>query len=656
MGSIPDQFPISLRAWPSEENSVNALPSLISRINFERGDFRNVSEESLREEIRQIEAGTGANAEDDGSSDEEEEQPDRLKELMTAREEMVMQIEQAHTATIFALDFVSLLLSKDTPVQASSSISPIIRDAVGMGTLGADKVQASRVSETQKQDNMRIAKGWKIQNINKSVESILASATRLEQEIESETKYWEQVLAVSEKGWAVCRLPQERHTLGVRFGFSEAAPTFKNRSLAALRRNPDGSVYLDQGVISSGPHQLRVRIRTDGVETGEVSLASAVPADAAIEDFILQARNTIFNEELWQELNRESRTLASYGVRAHETMITCPISPSKTMVLDLVPMEEATSAKPGADNNLAEGLSLVLKILLGYTHRKNYRRRIKPQPPISALKRPNPPYDLLRPIITRLSHQDSLTSLNRLFSSICRTLQSTGLAPTPNYTIATTSAGTSNELTAAENIIITLLDRLEVTTTLTLTPSLTLTIKSRTAQYLVGNPHQGGMAGTIHLPSISTPSPLPETFKVPPNLHNFEEVKDFVYWVVSCGLATAFVAENGDETSIEAAGKLGWYATSQANVLRKSFEGKGRSKQLCFDVKEGEKLEVRWEWLNGANTGKATRKLMPGEGLYNWQCKNLHVNGEIEEVVKSLDDVVEEAGKWIVAKNDSVGD
>lgn len=119
------------------------------------------------------------------------------------------------------LDFVSLLLSKDTPVQASLSISPALREAVALGTLGADKVQDARVSKSQKQDNRRIAKGWKLQSLTDTAHSILASATRLEKEIEKETKYWEQILTVSENGWAICRLPQERHTLGVRFGFAE---------------------------------------------------------------------------------------------------------------------------------------------------------------------------------------------------------------------------------------------------------------------------------------------------------------------------------------------------------------------------------------------------------------------------------------------------
>lgn len=127
----------------------------------------------------------------------------------------------AHHGAAFALDFVSLLLSKDTPVQASLTMAPDLKELVGVGTLGADKIHTSRVTEAKKNDNKRIAKGWKIQNLNKTVDTILESATRLEKEMETETKYWEQVLAVSDRGWAVCRLPNEKHTLGVRFGFSE---------------------------------------------------------------------------------------------------------------------------------------------------------------------------------------------------------------------------------------------------------------------------------------------------------------------------------------------------------------------------------------------------------------------------------------------------
>jgi mediator of RNA polymerase II transcription subunit 17 len=120
-----------------------------------------------------------------------------------------------------ALDFISLLLSKDTPVQASLSISPALRDVVSLGTLGSDKLSESRVTPSQRDENKRVARGWKLQSLNDTVDSLLSSASRLEKEIETETKYWEEILTISEKGWAICRIPQEKHTLGVRFGFAE---------------------------------------------------------------------------------------------------------------------------------------------------------------------------------------------------------------------------------------------------------------------------------------------------------------------------------------------------------------------------------------------------------------------------------------------------
>jgi mediator of RNA polymerase II transcription subunit 17 len=107
----------------------------------------------------------------------------------------------------------------------------------GTGTLGMDKIQASRVTDAQKEDNRRVAKGWKIQNLNKTVDTILESATRLEKEMETETKYWEQVLAVSDSGWAVCRLPNEKHTLGVRFGFSECKWSLSVESIRFINKN-----------------------------------------------------------------------------------------------------------------------------------------------------------------------------------------------------------------------------------------------------------------------------------------------------------------------------------------------------------------------------------------------------------------------------------
>jgi mediator of RNA polymerase II transcription subunit 17 len=94
MGSIPGQLPISLRAWPTKDDKAVPLSSLISRINSERGSFREVTEEALTEEINKAETRLSITDDDDHSVVEDvEDEADRSKELMKARGEILGQLE-----------------------------------------------------------------------------------------------------------------------------------------------------------------------------------------------------------------------------------------------------------------------------------------------------------------------------------------------------------------------------------------------------------------------------------------------------------------------------------------------------------------------------------------------------------------------------------
>jgi mediator of RNA polymerase II transcription subunit 17, fungi type len=98
MSALPNQFPISLRSWPSNDGDLNkSLPLLIQRINSERGGFLDLDEDALREEIAKAAAGAETGEDGAASPEEEEEKPDRMKELMTARDEMLAQIEYAQS-------------------------------------------------------------------------------------------------------------------------------------------------------------------------------------------------------------------------------------------------------------------------------------------------------------------------------------------------------------------------------------------------------------------------------------------------------------------------------------------------------------------------------------------------------------------------------
>ncbi|KAG4443503.1 hypothetical protein IFR05_000976 [Cadophora sp. M221] len=606
MDTIPNEFPISLRSWPSA-NSNDALPSIIQRINLERGGFKNITEESLREEIAREELNNGDNGD---SSSEDEEEPDRAKELNTAREEFIGQIEQAHQASMLALDFISLLLSKDAPVQASLSLSPDLQAMVGAKTLGADKLAAPRTTEAQKQDNRNIAKGWKVQHLNKTVDSILASATRLEKEIEHETKYWEQVLAVSEKGWAICRLPNQRHILGVRFGFSESSPAFKGRSLAALKRKADGTISLDQGLADAEPKTLRVRIEVNGSFTGSSILRKAVPQNSPVEALILQARNTIFSEELWQELNRESRILEP--VRSKDNTLVYQLTDTKTMVLDLVPLEEEPLQSTGPDDAIAEGIFLALNILLSSAHRLAYRKRTQLPPPIVLEKRTTPPLNLLRPFITRVKHQEMISKLRDILRPLHRVLSSLYLDHPPTYTQIPTVWPPQPNLTVAERTVLALTERLEVTATLTMTPTTTLTIKAQT--------HYQPTIFPQFVLSISPESPLHTTCPPPSRTESLTVLQDYIYYATSCVLASIFVPSPqppletpspSPPTNIQ---PLEWTQTTTPSILTKPLTPLTKTKQLAFTIRTTPQstsrggprtiLRVQWEWARGDLTGR----------------------------------------------------
>lgn len=120
-----------------------------------------------------------------------------------------------------SLNFVSLLLSKANPAAVTQTISPELRDLIPLGTLGATKANAAWITTERKDDNRLVAKGWKSRDVNKSIDSILASATRLESEIQKETTYWEEILSIHDKGWSVSKVPRRKGVLGVRLGSSE---------------------------------------------------------------------------------------------------------------------------------------------------------------------------------------------------------------------------------------------------------------------------------------------------------------------------------------------------------------------------------------------------------------------------------------------------
>lgn len=127
----------------------------------------------------------------------------------------------ATNTAMLTLDSLSLLLSKQNPTQASATLSKHLREIVGIGTLGADRLEDSNLTSAKEKDQEEVAQGLTIIEINNTRDSATSATEFLQREVELEGKYWEEIIGVQKSGWAVCKMTHDKRLLGVRFGFPE---------------------------------------------------------------------------------------------------------------------------------------------------------------------------------------------------------------------------------------------------------------------------------------------------------------------------------------------------------------------------------------------------------------------------------------------------
>ncbi|RJE24830.1 hypothetical protein PHISCL_02850 [Aspergillus sclerotialis] len=333
---------------------------------------------------------------------------------------------------MFALDFVSLLLSKHSPRQTETSMSAYLKQVAPVGSLNAEIINPPPKPEGAVDDTKAVSRGWRLQSFDAAANKLLRAATRLEDEVATETRYWGEVLAVKDKGWKVCRMPRERQTLGVQYGFLEATPIFRDRGLASLRRGEDGSLVLDKGLVPQRPRAIRVRVKDHGRFTGSSTLHKPTSsAEAPIEGRILQARDTLFEEELFHELIREARTMAGNGVTMRRDSIQVSGADEQEILVDLVDADQDLLPDEAEvtheDDCLANAISHAIHILLSFSHRQNLHRRMQIPPPLTTKRRHTPEYQLLRPIVAYLQHTSHVRWLESFLQDIYAILKSAGL-------------------------------------------------------------------------------------------------------------------------------------------------------------------------------------------------------------------------------------
>lgn len=669
----PSSF--ALGPLPLGERRPQNLSDFIQRVNSERGGFRNITEDSLREEA-EVEANgvveskevdvLDGKAQDDDSAD----QPGP-EEFQTAISEVYQQAEYvffsatmskhytwseglanttyyrvAHQNAMLALDFLSLLLTKEDSPQASASLSPALRELVGTGVLGVDKLAKSTITEARLQDHKTVATGWKLANIEKTVDSLLTSASRLQKEMTVEAKYWEEILAVSDKGWAITHVPNELQNLGVRYGFSEAAPAFRKTSLAPMRRGDDGSVDLDCGSILGESKRLLVMLEDNGKIVGRSTLSKPLPPDAPLEDRVLEARNTIFAQELWHELDREGRLFPAYGVRIDDGVLSYAYTEQLRIIIKLEPLERSVDEEPIHSlprDQHAEALSAVLHQMLTYAHRVNNSKRSRENPRNRKATARLQPYQLVRPLLAYTRHETSIDEATSFISGLVTILQSAGF-PTAMFKlteppIAPNFATTNSSL--PEALITYLLRPLECQFEVNITPDVRVLIHCRTIM-------RAAILTTFQVFPLpitpGTPSPLQKLYP-PSELGNSEgyTLADLKYYLreavtrVLVDRAVALipqVAPTMSSTNDEL--EANWIKQSTGSALKNANDEREEvSVEIVIPGTESSSQHLELHVQGSWNSGGA----VPGRRSWTWSVQEALQGTKterFEEVVKDI--------------------
>lgn len=260
-----------------------------------------------------------------------------------------------------------------------------------------------------------------------------------------------------------------------------------------MRRGDDGSVELDLGRLGGISEGLVVTYQRHGQVVGRSVPRRRSGGDPSLESRVLEARNTIFSQELWHELTREARTLAAYDVRLEGSRLTCKVDPASTITVELLPLASCPPAEGDlVDNGTAEAISASLHILLSYAHRYNELIRTRPIPPHVPRSRGQQTYALLRPIIARMKSLLSVRACTQHVGSLAQALRAAGFASsfilrTPQVLSTTEpdAAAAANEPPAAQTLVRNMLQPLEFTVEFDMLPGASLTIRGRTILFPV---------------------------------------------------------------------------------------------------------------------------------------------------------------------------
>jgi mediator of RNA polymerase II transcription subunit 17 len=509
------------------------------------------------------------------------------------------------------MNLVNLCLSKDPAKNNEAAYTPMFKASnVPRGSFGIDKgitpEESERPEDVDIQEGLKkrrevVMKGSAMKALDWSTDSLLKAATELETEIRKETKYWEEILSISEKGWSLqrTRAVGRNAPYAVPYGLPEASNHFKARGLAPLRMNKDGGIILDPA-LRLKPKTLRVRIsdNEDIVGTSHLPTQGALD-DLAIEQSIQLSRDSLFEEELFHEMSLESRQLLGYGVEFRSSVIhiTTPGSRGRAsgrkMLIDCIDRDDQFLPEQNLSQDwLAQNIAEALRMLLAHEHRMRLYRRSQIPPPMTQHKRQQSSPPLLRTLLAIFSHLDAVDSLHANMTVIAKTLKSADLDVTLDTSRETSwekltetiKQAQRKDLSATDQLLLAFTKPFDGMASISLPSSSgahpeSITIATRTyvGQPVFGSEHKLTLPPTL-IRTLALEADQPRQFK----FSSTADATSYLEWILSLDIAHVFLSKDYPRQSVMRS------ESPRLTIISKgSVKGKAKEDDISIELVNG---------------------------------------------------------------------
>lgn len=334
-----------------------------------------------------------------------------------------------------------------------SAISPVLKQTAPSGSVEVKQVahRPALRPETLTRHN-EISTVARAQAFQTATEKLSVASKRLENESQRQSQYWEQMALLQNNGWPLSRLPQNDRALVLHLASGEAGRQYQNRGIAMLQQEDSGNLVLPGQVDSRQQKVISVTVERQGQVTGRfVHTKPSESLQQQVEADLIRAKESLFQEELFNEIAREAHLVANMGVKARSAHVEIELSPECTIHIRHTVGSQPAISVNDADQCLAEYIGMGLRMLLiaEYQHKNLIRSTLPPQP-LSTFSRPPAEYAILRPLLAQLRHETTISKFLEQLTIYQATLKRAGFALSCEHTEKTD--GMSNTSMAFQDL------------------------------------------------------------------------------------------------------------------------------------------------------------------------------------------------------------